>query len=69
MGLALIVIGLIISYLSWITKKEAEYVDKTRIENGGTRIEANKLAYRLLSYGFYVGLAISIFGVIILIMT
>lgn len=31
----LIVIGIFISYLSWITKRGQEYIDKKRLENNG----------------------------------
>jgi uncharacterized membrane protein (Fun14 family) len=35
----LIVIGIFISYLSWITKRGQEYIDKKRLENNGERWE------------------------------
>ena len=34
-NVALIVVGLLISYISWITKREQEYIDKKRLENNG----------------------------------
>jgi uncharacterized membrane protein (Fun14 family) len=35
----LIVIGIFISYLSWITKRGQEYIDKKRLENNGEKWE------------------------------
>lgn len=34
-NVALIVVGLLISYISWIVKREQEYMDIKRLENNG----------------------------------
>ncbi|NOR56862.1 MAG: hypothetical protein GQ531_11750 [Sulfurovum sp.] len=38
-GIVLFIVGIVLSYLSWINKKELDYVEKKRIENGGISLE------------------------------
>ena len=43
MGLALIVVGLVISYLCWVVKKEIDYIERKNHENAiGTESIINR---------------------------
>jgi len=39
MGMVLIIVGLIVAHLCWITKREYEYIGKKNIDNGGESLE------------------------------
>lgn len=43
MGGVLIVAGIILSYLCWITKKEYEYIGNKSIENGGSSLDEKNI--------------------------
>jgi hypothetical protein len=39
MDKVLIVVGLVVSYLCWVTKREYDYIEKKSVENGAEHLE------------------------------
>lgn len=44
MGIVLVVIGLVIAFLCWVTKREYDYIEKKSVENGAESLQ-NKQKY------------------------
>lgn len=39
MGGTLVIVGLVVSYLCWVTKREYDYIEKKSVENGSEHLE------------------------------
>ena len=72
MGLTLIIVGLLISYICWVQKRKIDYIlRKENHENASDTERPNWYSYKLMStalkFGFYGGFIFSFIGLVLFI--